>query len=173
MASSSLSSLHHVGSSPALFSSTMHMRRVSFGPVARGIIQRKRFGAVAEVGTTEERADKSVVQSGNDRLEICRVINGMWQTSGGWGKIERDQAVGAMLRHVDAGFNTFDMADHCKYVLQKSLPFSSSCALPVISEIVRINDRCNSSTGTSKKVFELVEEMEDSGLKHQLDYNML
>jgi aryl-alcohol dehydrogenase-like predicted oxidoreductase len=40
------------------------------------------------------------------------VVNGMWQTSGGWGKIERDQAVDAMLRHVDAGFTTFDMADH-------------------------------------------------------------
>lgn len=68
----------------------------------------------AEVGTTEQRADRAVVSSGDDRLEICRVINGMWQTSGGWGRIERDDAVDAMLRYVDAGFNTFDMADHCK-----------------------------------------------------------
>jgi hypothetical protein len=67
-----------------------------------------------EVRAVEERADRAVVQSGEDRLEICRVINGMWQTSGGWGKIERNQAVGAMLNHVDAGFTTFDMADHCK-----------------------------------------------------------
>jgi hypothetical protein len=78
---------------------------------------RRRFASTVttvEVRAVEERADRAVVQSGEDRLEICRVINGMWQTSGGWGKIERNQAVGAMLNHVDAGFTTFDMADHCK-----------------------------------------------------------
>lgn len=36
----------------------------------------------------------------------------MWQTSGGWGKIEPQSAVDAMFRYVDAGFSTFDMADH-------------------------------------------------------------
>lgn len=36
----------------------------------------------------------------------------MWQTSGGWGRIDRDAAVDAMLAHADAGLSTFDMADH-------------------------------------------------------------
>ncbi|KAK1299600.1 hypothetical protein QJS10_CPB13g01640 [Acorus calamus] len=36
----------------------------------------------------------------------------MWQTSGGWGRIDRDAAVDAMLRYADAGLGTFDMADH-------------------------------------------------------------
>lgn len=56
-------------------------------------------------------ASLAVVQNGIDKLEICRVINGMWQTSGGWGKIDPNAAVDAMLRHADAGFTTFDMAD--------------------------------------------------------------
>lgn len=56
---------------------------------------------------------KTVVKNGNDSLEICRVLNGMWQTSGGWGRIDRDDAVQAMLRYSDAGLSTFDMADHC------------------------------------------------------------
>ncbi|KAF9596980.1 hypothetical protein IFM89_014694 [Coptis chinensis] len=54
----------------------------------------------------------TVVKNGNDSLEICRVLNGMWQTSGGWGRIERDDAVNAMLRYADSGLSTFDMADH-------------------------------------------------------------
>lgn len=81
---------------------------------------------VAEASTTaaeQQRAERATtVSSGDDRLEICRVINGMWQTSGGWGTIERDDAVDAMLRHLDAGLNTFDMADHCR----GSLHFISS-----------------------------------------------
>lgn len=40
------------------------------------------------------------------------MLNGMWQTSGGWGRIDRDDAVEAMLRYADAGLSTFDMADH-------------------------------------------------------------
>jgi len=43
------------------------------------------------------------------------VLNGMWQTSGGWGRIDRDDAVEAMLRYADAGLSTFDMADHCTF----------------------------------------------------------
>lgn len=65
----------------------------------------------AAVEVAEER--KAVVKNGNDSLEICRVLNGMWQTSGGWGRIDRDGAVDAMLRYADAGLSTFDMADHC------------------------------------------------------------
>lgn len=52
------------------------------------------------------------LSNGNDSLDIYRVLNGMWQTSGGWGRIDRDAAVEAMLRYADAGLTTFDMADH-------------------------------------------------------------
>uniref|UniRef100_A0A804MLU6 NADP-dependent oxidoreductase domain-containing protein n=1 Tax=Zea mays TaxID=4577 RepID=A0A804MLU6_MAIZE len=54
----------------------------------------------------------TTVSNRGDSLAICRVLNGMWQTSGGWGRIDRDAAVDAMLAHADAGLSTFDMADH-------------------------------------------------------------
>ncbi|KAK0605857.1 hypothetical protein LWI29_031444 [Acer saccharum] len=63
-----------------------------------------------QLATSEKRS--VTVSNGNDSLEICRVLNGMWQTSGGWGRIDRDDAVEAMLRYADAGLSTFDMADH-------------------------------------------------------------
>ena len=56
-------------------------------------------------------------------LAICRVLNGMWQTSGGWGRIDRADAVEAMLAYADRGLSTFDMADHCPY---PSVPLSTS-----------------------------------------------
>ncbi|KAI3985092.1 hypothetical protein MKX01_027178 [Papaver californicum] len=59
-----------------------------------------------------EKERVTVVKNGNDSLEICRVLNGMWQTSGGWGKINRDDAVEAMVRYVDSGLSTFVLADH-------------------------------------------------------------
>ncbi|RYR72469.1 hypothetical protein Ahy_A02g006687 isoform B [Arachis hypogaea] len=62
------------------------------------------------VTTTDNQSVK--LSNGNDSLHICRVLNGMWQTSGGWGRIDRDDAVNAMLRYADAGLSTFDMADH-------------------------------------------------------------
>ncbi|GKU93882.1 hypothetical protein SLEP1_g7440 [Rubroshorea leprosula] len=61
---------------------------------------------------TGEETRRVTVKNGNDSLDICRVLNGMWQTSGGWGRIDRDDAVEAMLRYADAGLSTFDMADH-------------------------------------------------------------
>jgi aryl-alcohol dehydrogenase-like predicted oxidoreductase len=45
-------------------------------------------------------------------LTICRILNGMWQVSGGHGPIEREKALGSMAAHVDAGFTTWDLADH-------------------------------------------------------------
>ncbi|KAJ6717054.1 PROTEIN TAS [Salix koriyanagi] len=62
--------------------------------------------------TTDAGAQRITVKNGNDSLDICRVLNGMWQTSGGWGRIDRDAAAEAMLRYADAGLSTFDMADH-------------------------------------------------------------
>nr|XP_004554091.1 uncharacterized oxidoreductase At1g06690, chloroplastic [Maylandia zebra]XP_004554092.1 uncharacterized oxidoreductase At1g06690, chloroplastic [Maylandia zebra] len=44
-------------------------------------------------------------------LEICRVLNGMWQVSGAHGGVDKVRAVEAMQEYVDAGFTTFDMAD--------------------------------------------------------------
>ncbi|XP_059431179.1 uncharacterized protein LOC132164653 isoform X2 [Corylus avellana] len=58
-----------------------------------------------------EQTQRVTLRKGNDSLDICRVLNGMWQTSGGWGRIDRDDAVEAMLRYADAGLSTFDMAD--------------------------------------------------------------
>uniref|UniRef100_A0A1A8QMC3 NADP-dependent oxidoreductase domain-containing protein n=2 Tax=Nothobranchius pienaari TaxID=704102 RepID=A0A1A8QMC3_9TELE len=44
-------------------------------------------------------------------LEICRILNGMWQVSGGHGAVNNTKAVEAMQAYVDAGLTTFDMAD--------------------------------------------------------------
>jgi aryl-alcohol dehydrogenase-like predicted oxidoreductase len=43
---------------------------------------------------------------------VCRVLNGMWQVSGGHGRIEPARAVAAMFAYHDAGFTTWDLADH-------------------------------------------------------------
>ncbi len=45
-------------------------------------------------------------------LTICRALNGMWQVSGGHGRIDPERAVAAMFRYHDAGFTTWDLADH-------------------------------------------------------------
>ena len=45
-------------------------------------------------------------------LTICRILNGMWQVSGGHGPIEPATAVRSMIDLFDAGFTTFDLADH-------------------------------------------------------------
>ncbi|KAM5584426.1 hypothetical protein ABKV19_004012 [Rosa sericea] len=67
-------------------------------------------GEATQVSSSE--TNRVTVRNGNDSLDICRVLNGMWQTSGAWGRIDRDDAVEAMLRYADAGLSTFDMADH-------------------------------------------------------------
>lgn len=45
-------------------------------------------------------------------LQICRVLNGMWQVSGGHGEINPPAALRSMRYHFDAGLTTFDLADH-------------------------------------------------------------
>ncbi|MED6205240.1 hypothetical protein PIB30_016033 [Stylosanthes scabra] len=80
----------------------------SIGTTRRG--SRANSVRCCSVSTAENQSVK--LSSGNDSLDICRVLNGMWQTSGGWGRIDRDDAVDAMLRYADAGLSTFDMADH-------------------------------------------------------------
>ncbi|MGD9615514.1 MAG: aldo/keto reductase [Alphaproteobacteria bacterium] len=45
-------------------------------------------------------------------LSICRILNGMWQVSGAHGAIDPAGAVAAMFAYHDAGFTTWDLADH-------------------------------------------------------------
>lgn len=45
-------------------------------------------------------------------LRITRVLNGMWQVSGAHGTIDPQTAVKEMFAYHDAGFTTWDLADH-------------------------------------------------------------
>src|SRR5207249_860766 len=45
-------------------------------------------------------------------LRICRLLSGLWQLSGAHGPIEREAALRNMFDYLDAGFTTFDLADH-------------------------------------------------------------
>ena len=45
-------------------------------------------------------------------LNICRILNGMWQVSGAHGAIEPKSAIANMFDYMDAGFITWDLADH-------------------------------------------------------------
>jgi len=44
-------------------------------------------------------------------ITICKIINGMWQVSGGHGYINPESAVSEMLQYHESGFTTWDMAD--------------------------------------------------------------
>jgi aryl-alcohol dehydrogenase-like predicted oxidoreductase len=43
---------------------------------------------------------------------ICRILNGMWQVSGAHGRIDPKSAIQSMFKYVEAGFHTWDLADH-------------------------------------------------------------
>jgi aryl-alcohol dehydrogenase-like predicted oxidoreductase len=45
-------------------------------------------------------------------LNICRILNGMWQVSGGHGVINPRKAIATMFQYMDAGYTTWDLADH-------------------------------------------------------------
>jgi aryl-alcohol dehydrogenase-like predicted oxidoreductase len=45
-------------------------------------------------------------------MRICRLLNGMWQVSGAHGRIDPHAAIQNMFTYVDAGFTTWDLADH-------------------------------------------------------------
>ena len=47
---------------------------------------------------------------GND-LEICRILNGMWQVAGGHGQINSELAIQDMKKYQESGFTTWDLAD--------------------------------------------------------------
>jgi aryl-alcohol dehydrogenase-like predicted oxidoreductase len=44
-------------------------------------------------------------------LQICQILNGMWQTAGGHGQIDSDSAISEMMKYHELGFTTWDMAD--------------------------------------------------------------
>ncbi|MFB5633921.1 MAG: aldo/keto reductase [Candidatus Nitrosomaritimum aestuariumsis] len=46
-----------------------------------------------------------------DDLEICRVLNGMWQVSGAHGYIDPQNAIDEMVKYHNSGFTTWDLAD--------------------------------------------------------------
>jgi aryl-alcohol dehydrogenase-like predicted oxidoreductase len=45
-------------------------------------------------------------------MRICRLLNGMWQVSGAHGRIEPSAAIQSMFTYQEAGFTTWDLADH-------------------------------------------------------------
>jgi len=47
---------------------------------------------------------------GND-LEICRILNGMWQVAGGHGQINSELVIEDMKKYQESGFTTWDLAD--------------------------------------------------------------
>ena len=47
-----------------------------------------------------------------DDLNICRLLNGLWQVSGAHGRIDPTAALASMVDYHDAGFMTWDLADH-------------------------------------------------------------
>jgi aryl-alcohol dehydrogenase-like predicted oxidoreductase len=45
-------------------------------------------------------------------IRICRLLNGMWQVSGAHGRIDPPTAIQSMFTYQEAGFTTWDLADH-------------------------------------------------------------
>ncbi|XP_047052340.1 flagellar radial spoke protein 5-like isoform X1 [Lolium rigidum] len=78
------------------------------------LLSARRWRCSAATGEAEAKEKKTaMVQSkAGDALEVCRVVNGMWQVSGAsWGRAAPAAAVDAMLAYADGGLATFDMAD--------------------------------------------------------------
>ena len=45
-------------------------------------------------------------------LRICRILNGLWQISGAHGAIDPQRAIAQMFNYHQAGFTSWDLADH-------------------------------------------------------------
>lgn len=45
-------------------------------------------------------------------FSICRILNGMWQVSGAHGRVDAPRAIQSMFDYLDAGYTTWDLADH-------------------------------------------------------------
>jgi aryl-alcohol dehydrogenase-like predicted oxidoreductase len=48
----------------------------------------------------------------NGDQRICRILNGLWQVSGNHGTIDPKAAIKSMFAYHDAGFTTWDLAEH-------------------------------------------------------------
>ena len=48
----------------------------------------------------------------SENLRVHKILNGMWQVSGGHGRIDIKKAIESMEFHVKNGFITWDLADH-------------------------------------------------------------
>lgn len=64
-------------------------------------------------------------------LNICRVLNGLWQVSGAHGGINPRQAVESMFKYVDAGLKTWDLADYQR-MGDCGNEYRRSCLLPIL-----------------------------------------
>ncbi|XP_004956199.1 flagellar radial spoke protein 5 isoform X1 [Setaria italica] len=84
-------------------------------PAARGARRRRcwhRRRLAPRCAAAVDGRQATVESKAGDALEVCRVVNGMWQVSGAsWGRAQPAAAVDAMLRYADGGLATFDMAD--------------------------------------------------------------
>lgn len=72
-------------------------------------------------------------------LTICRILNGMWQVSGAHGTIDPARAVEEMFAYHDAGFTTWDLADHYgpaeDFIGTFRRQFAARCGAERLSEI--------------------------------------
>ncbi|KAM7271434.1 hypothetical protein ACFE04_030648 [Oxalis oulophora] len=88
--------------------------QLSFSKFGLKVESGRRIRCCSVANNNEDGVMRTVVKNGKDYVDMCRIVNGMWQTSsGGWGRIVPDNAVDAMLSYADSGLNTFDMADIC------------------------------------------------------------
>ena len=72
-------------------------------------------------------------------LRICRILNGMWQVSGAHGSIDPAAAIQNMVAYHDAGYTTWDLADHYgpaeDFVGQFRRALASSRGAEALSEV--------------------------------------
>src|SRR5947209_1551458 len=91
------------------------LRRQS-GSVARRLSIGAKIRVIATVRRVCSRRKMTLPASSRfeftDDLTICRILNGMWQVSGAHGTIDPERALDEMFAYHDAGFTTWDLADH-------------------------------------------------------------
>ena len=66
-----------------------------------------------------------------DDLNVCRLLNGLWQVSGAHGRIDPTAAILSMIDYHDAGFTTWDLADHYGRARPRTSSGSSGDAWPM------------------------------------------
>ncbi|PRQ33178.1 putative pyridoxine 4-dehydrogenase [Rosa chinensis] len=65
------------------------LSKFTFGSITKARTKRSQKHSWRPIGCVlSEDNRRVVVKNGKDALDICRVVNGMWQTSGGWGRID-------------------------------------------------------------------------------------